>query len=638
MVGLRNWFRNGLVVLCSVLCLLLWGLGTGAASAAASGGKWVVQIYFCGSNLESQHGSVTNDMAELTAALPSDNVTFLLETGGTTKWQNDVFKTGEIGRYAYTKDGLKLLQELPDADMGKGRTLSDFVKFGQDHFPADHRVLIIWNHGGGTVFGACQDERTGSIMSLNDMQDALAAVYPKDTAKPPLDLIGFDACLMSSYGTAGTFEGYAKYLVASQELEPGNGWNYAGIVQGFKDGFGDDPAELGKIICDTYLKGCKDVGTDGMAILAVTNLAKMPQLREAYENMGAEAIEAVQKDPQAFFTAYARAAEKSTNYGGNTKNSGYTDMIDLGNFAENTQKLLPESYADLQAALNNAVIYQVGGKYVGNACGLSCYYPILANPDLQQKFESVRGGAQSYKTLYKYFVTGGALPNVPKLAFDIHSMEDLAMDVDAEGSLYTRLNQRQMDNLSAIRCQVVYYDQDILMMLGSDANVDMDWDTGLCKDNFDGTWPMLDGHPIYIEVMNETEKQITYFVPLKVNGKETNMIVVYDGETQDYKILGTRHELTDGMGDKNLEPLKPGDTVTTQLLAMDVQSDSDDLLRVDGDTFTLPDGFRVADDNVGDGKYGYMFEFVTPKGDTALSQVASFSIKDGKITTSNEMQ
>ncbi len=639
MDGLRKWFRNGLMVLCSVLCLLLWGVESRAAYAGvASGGKWVVQIYFCGSNLESQHGSVTNDMAELTAALPSDNVTFLLETGGTTKWQNDVFQAGEIGRYAYSKDGLKLLQKLPDADMGKGATLADFVKFGQENFPADHRVLIIWNHGGGTVFGACQDERTGSIMSLNDMQDALATVYQKDTANPPLDIIGFDACLMSSYGTAGTFEGYAKYLVASQELEPGNGWNYAGIVQGFKDGFGDDPAKLGKIICDTYMKGCKDAGTDGMATLAVTNLAKMPQLREAYESMGVEAIKAVQKDPQAFFTEYARAAEKSTNYGGNTKNSGYTDMIDMGDFAENTQKLLPGSYNNLQAALSNAVIYKVGGKYMGHSRGLSCYYPILADTAMQQKFESVRGSAESYKTLYKYFVTGGAIPNAPKLAFDIHSMEDLAVNVDDEGSLYTQLNQRQMDNLSAVRCQFVYYDKDILMVLGSDSNVNVDWGTGLVKDNFDGTWPMLDGHPIYIEVMNETDKQITYFVPLKVNGNETNMIVVYDGDAQAYKILGTRHELTDGMGDKNLQQLKPGDTITTQLFGMDIQSDGDDLVRADGETFQLQDGFKVADDEVGDGKYGYMFEFVTPKGDSALSAVASFSIQQGKITTSNEMQ
>ena len=443
---------------------------------------------------------------------------------------------------------------------------------------------------------------------------------------------------MSSYGTAGTFEGYAKYLVASQELEPGNGWNYAGIVQGFQDGFGDDPAELGKIICDTYLEGCKEAQTDAMATLAVTDLTKMPELREAYENMGAEAIQAVQKDPQAFFTEYARAAEQSTNYGGNTKNSGYTDMIDMGDFAANTRELLPESYSNLQAALNDAVIYRVGGKYMGSSRGLSCYYPLLSDTEMQQKFETVRGSAESYKTLYNYFVSGGAIPNVPELAFDIHSMENLPVNVDDEGFLYAQLNERQMDNLSAVRCQFLYYDQDILMMLGSDFNVNMDWNTGLCKDNFDGTWPMLDGHPIYIEVMNETDDQVTYFVPLKVNGNETNMIVVYDRAAQAYKILGTRHELTDGMADKNLEQLKPGDTITTQMFAMDIQSDSEDPVQVDGETFTLQQGFRVADDEVGDGKYGYMFEFVTPKGDSALSEAASFSIKNGKITASNEMQ
>ena len=62
------------------------------------------------------------------------------------------------------------------------------------------------------------------------------------------------------------------------------------------------------------------------------------------------------------------------------------------------------------------------------------------------------------------------------------------------------------------------------------------------------------------------------------------------------------------------------------------------MVMVDGDTFQLPAGFSVQDSKVDDGKYAYMFEFVTPKGDTALSSLATYSVKDGTITTSTDVQ
>ena len=41
-----------------------------------------------------------------------------------------------------------------------------------------------------------------------------------------LEMIGFDACLMSSVEVASLLSNYAKYMVASQEVEPGYGWDY----------------------------------------------------------------------------------------------------------------------------------------------------------------------------------------------------------------------------------------------------------------------------------------------------------------------------------------------------------------------------------------------------------------------------
>ena len=58
--------------------------------AAASDGKWTIFVYVCGSDLESDNGAATADIEEMLSAKASDNVRFVVETGGASEWQNDV--------------------------------------------------------------------------------------------------------------------------------------------------------------------------------------------------------------------------------------------------------------------------------------------------------------------------------------------------------------------------------------------------------------------------------------------------------------------------------------------------------------------------------------------------------------------
>ena len=52
--------------------------------------------------------------------------------------------------------------------------------------------------------------------------------------------------------------------------------------------------------------------------------------------MGDEALKVAQADPKKFFSRYGRQAKKSENFGGNTRDTGFTNMIDLGDFAQRT--------------------------------------------------------------------------------------------------------------------------------------------------------------------------------------------------------------------------------------------------------------------------------------------------------------
>lgn len=70
------------------------------------------------------------------------------------------------------------------------------------------------------------------------------------------------------------------------------------------------------------------------------------------------------------------------------------------------------------------------------------------------------------------------------------------LDVDRDGSAFVRLSAAEMDMLSSDSRNLLYLgaEEDVILYIGSDAaNVDADWERGVFKDNFDGTWPMLDG-------------------------------------------------------------------------------------------------------------------------------------------------
>lgn len=66
---------------------------------------------------------------------------------------------------------------------------------------------------------------------------------------------------------------------------------------------------------------------------------------------------------------------------------------------------------------------------------------------------------------------------------------------------------------------------------------------------------------------------------------------------------------------------------------MTISGDDEDFTAVEVDTFTIGDAPVFKEEEMGDGEYGYCFEFVTPTDDSALSRMVQFMLKDGEITT-----
>lgn len=85
------------------------------------------------------------------------------------------------------------------------------------------------------------------------MDSDFSPVYLKVVAQ----LFGFDACSMGNLESLLVFEGLSRYYIASEELEPGHGWNweYLKMLHTNPDASG---LELARKIIDTFVayKSC----------------------------------------------------------------------------------------------------------------------------------------------------------------------------------------------------------------------------------------------------------------------------------------------------------------------------------------------------------------------------------------------
>ena len=623
---------------------------------------WLVQWYVCGTDLETQGGAATADIQELLNVKLPANVKFLIQTGGTNQWQNNVVSSGALERYLYTSDGLERLATLNDADMGDVNTLADFIRFGKDNYQADHKVFVFWDHGGGSAVGICLDERTGNMLSLNDLRAAFTAAYEPSAENPPFELIGFDACLMATYDTVNTLDGLTRYVTASEEVEPGIGWNYTGWVGALAENPAMGGAKLGQVICDTYMSACESYWADDTATLSVIDLSKLPYLRNAYESFGLEALRAAHKNPRNFFANFGRGAAQAENYGGNTRQTGYTNMVDIVDLAKGNKAILPNTADKLIGAVEDAVIYKVSGSYRNRGGGLSSFYSYSGDEQTLVAYLNQEAAPVPQKILYYYLIYGEIPADIVPLLdgetlvtpapttpppqrqdiFQISQLEDFQVQMDNNGNAFVQLTPEQTDLLSSIHCQLVYMsiDDDIILYLGSDSDINADWDKGIFTDNFRGVWPMLDGHPVYVEITEENDGYNLYSIPIKLNGVECNLQVAYVYAEEKYYILGARKGLdSHGMSSRELIKLHSGDEITTIHYGMTISGEDEDFTQVEVDTFTIGDNPEIKDESLGDGNYGYCFEFISPTAeDTALSNFILFTVENGEITTNVDVQ
>ena len=324
--------------------------------------KVTILVYMCGTDLESKSAMATKDLQEMLKASTGSKVNLIVYTGGCTSWRNNVVSS-KVNQVYQIKDGKMscLVKDAGNVPMTSPSTLSSFIQFGAERFPANRMMLILWDHGSGSVTGYGYDEknqRAGS-MSLAGLNTAL-----KDGGVK-FDFIGFDACLMATVENALMCSNYADYMIASEEAEPGIGWYYTDWLNALAQNTSLSTPEVGKMICDGFVSACASSCPGQQTTLSVVDLAELahtvPSRLTAFSKSVTGLIEGDS------YKAVSDARVGSREFAPSSR-VDQVDLVDLAN------RMGTDEGAALAKALQGAVKYNRSGSMT-NAYGLSIYFP-----------------------------------------------------------------------------------------------------------------------------------------------------------------------------------------------------------------------------------------------------------------------
>ncbi|MBS2034134.1 hypothetical protein JST97_04055 [bacterium] len=334
--------------------------------------EWTVLVYSVSDN--NLYSYMQTDLDEAERIGSTNEMNLLTETSHQPRG-------GSVVRMKLETDntpGLKspVLQDLgKNYDMGKSQSLSESIAWAMKEYPSKHFMVILSDHGGGWQ-GANQSESQNSWMNISDIEAGLKGAQQLTGKK--VDVLGFDECLMASTEVAHALQGCADYMVGSEEVEGGAGWQYDEALGGAKTTNGNSRVLNPKLLnyAATALRARDTITPESMAkgivqmaeghqrdlgVMSAIDLNKMGAVSAAVDNFAGAVLDS--NLGKSDFAPVAQATQK------------FYRFADLGHFTELAgQKFggkIAEAAAGVKQAMSEAVIAEQHSTKYPNAKGLN---------------------------------------------------------------------------------------------------------------------------------------------------------------------------------------------------------------------------------------------------------------------------
>ncbi len=414
---------SGIILLSGFIFTAFWS--PAATLADSPSGKqtpekeWTLMVYIAGdNNLEE---AVVMDLLEMEQG-KNDNTEILVfidrSKGYYQDWQNwhgarlyRVRKNPALDMAAYYENKVPLpavssemLQDLGELDSGNPKVAEEFLKYAAVNFPAKRYAFIAWDHGGGWPL-LLQDEGSGSFMSSGSFAEALRRGI-KTLPSGKLDLLIMDMCLMGQLDALYNFRDIAEYTVASAQIVPGLGMDYAGFLKHFRPGV--STRKTGEGIVNASIEFYNRYPKE--ATFSLYDMSKAEPLTAVLKPLTAE----LKRDSSRDTYRQTRSITDSFHYGQKKIYNDFEDQkntmssIDLDDWLNHLLIANPayrNSITDIKAKIRDFMVYTKNSDTYKFTKGLALYAPVsrgsvFPNYD-KNPFSEKSGFGEYFAELYK---------------------------------------------------------------------------------------------------------------------------------------------------------------------------------------------------------------------------------------------
>ncbi len=596
-------------------------------------------------------GYASADFVQMTSVALGGNVKVVVQTGGAARWQNININPNKTQRWLMDQNGVKEIGSVPAINMSTPDNLADFLTFCTTNYPADHSMVLFWDHGGGySGFGV--DENYGSILSLKDLHDALEKSVGYNPANPYFEAIGFDACLMANSDVVNALYGFSRYLLASEETEPGTGWDHEAWLTYLNEHPEANGAQLGKVITDSYMDASNgayaDLGYVSAGTFSVLEMNEAKAACDAYAAFMQTVLREAIKNPSVI-SEISAASKRSVFFAGSAYN--IYNLVDLGLFMDNVTGTAAAQAENVSAHLRKAVLYHRGSSYLKEAQGLSVYFPadtsnirglaymldyinnINDNQDLNAFYYYKTAGVLN-DALEEYVVSSGYGQPQPLIFSALDSLSEAEVTIGENGRFSVHVSPEQISLLQDAVFQIGKYDEESgeIIYYGEDRYVALNLETNEYVVTFDGKWGMLGDVPLALEIVDSTEENVLYKVPMEYNLLgSVDFLINYNYESGENDFIGIRSDLDPAnlMG-RDLIPLDTGAYYAVSYMTSNLNNYL--VGTKTSSTMKFNEEFDLSEKPLADGTYLALINFEDIRSDSYYSPVVKYTIKDGTVT------
>ncbi len=329
---------------------------------------WVLMYYISGDLNDPVGASYNGIMNQLEKGAVNLDVKIIVawdQYGYGNSTYYEIQSDEDLAHFADYEEGINIW-DMGELNMGSSSTLSDFLEWGMENYPAEHYVLIMDDHGTGLGGSMIDETSADDRLTLTETKTALATAV---SSYQKLDILVMNACLMGMIEDGYQFKDMADYYVASENLQWVYSEGYTETLEQFTSA--SSALEVAKAYMDGY---ADEMAEDGSSYtMSVADLSQAVALKAAIENLAGELDFNI---PEHAYTLWDIRQNQVQVFPSRGTHTEY--YIDLYHFAQLvnvnfTDQAIKDAAQNLLAAIDDYLVYNRSS--LANAHGVSIFFP-----------------------------------------------------------------------------------------------------------------------------------------------------------------------------------------------------------------------------------------------------------------------